>query len=207
MTDLNFKQIYSYLNNNFNVSRETYQKLEKFTLLLEENNSYYNLIGKNTIDNMWERHIIDAIQLLALIEKNKLIIDFGSGAGIPGLILSICGRDVISVESIAKKIRFQEKIKDEFGLNVKLINDRVENIKIKKNIIVVARAVAPLEKLFQLSNHLLLDGNKALFMKGRNYKEEINKAEKKWKFKFKEYKSKTSKDSVILSIKDLKWKL
>jgi len=207
MTELGFQQIYSYLNNHFNVSRETYQKLEKFALLLKENNSCYNLIGKNTIENMWERHIIDAIQLLPLIEQNKLIIDFGSGAGIPGLILSICGRDVISVESIAKKIRFKEKIKDELGLNLKLINDRVENIKIKKNIIVVARAVAPLEKLFQLSSHLLLEGNEALFMKGRNYKEEINKAEKKWKFKFKEYKSKTSEDSVILSIKDLKWKL
>ncbi len=207
MTNANKQQLYNYLNQHFNVSRETYKKLQEFSFLLEENNNSYNLIGKNTVNNMWERHIIDSIQLLPLIEKNKLIIDFGSGAGIPGLILSICGVDVVSVESIAKKIAFQDKVKNKLGLNIRLINDRVENIKIKKNIIVIARAVAPLEKLFQLSDHLLLEGNKALFMKGKNYKEEINKAEKKWKFKFKEYKSKTSEDSVILSIKDLKWKL
>jgi 16S rRNA (guanine527-N7)-methyltransferase len=204
---LDKEKIFKLLNKDFNVSRETFMKLEKYAFLLEEKNNFFNLVGKNTIENLWERHVLDAVQLKNYVADDKTIIDFGSGAGIPSLILSICGYKVVSVESIRKKIDFQQHVKNALGLDVELINDRIENIKNRKNSIIMARAVAPLEKLFKLSSHLIIGDNEALFMKGRNFAEEIKIAEKKWNFKIKSYKSKTSKDSVILSIKELKWKL
>jgi len=197
---------YEYLHKEFGVSRETYEKLTSYVDLLKTRNDQLNLIGKGTIDNIWERHIIDSIQLSKHLKPGSKILDFGSGAGLPGLILAILGFEVISVESIAKKCKFQQEIVDKLGLNCKIINDRIENFHVEHEIIVTARAVAALKKLFSLSQKHLTNGRTALFMKGRSYKEEISDAQKLWSFKYKAYKSITSDESVILKISELKWK-
>ena len=124
----------------------------------------------------------------------------------PALILSLLGFKVISVESITKKADFQHEIAKLFNLDIKIINDRIENIVLNEDYILTARAVAPLNKLFSLSANLLSSGRKAYFLKGKNYQKELNIAQKFWHFKYNHYKSLTSDESVILEIYDLKWK-
>lgn len=202
MTDNKLKQ----LNQITNVSHETYNNLCQFAALLKAKNNQLNLIGRGTIDNIWERHILDSAQLVKYLNKKCHIIDFGSGAGLPALILSLLGFKVISVESITKKADFQHEIAKLFNLDIKIINDRIENIVLNEDYILTARAVAPLNKLFSLSANLLSSGRKAYFLKGKNYQKELNIAQKFWHFKYNHYKSLTSDESVILEIYDLKWK-
>lgn len=202
MQNSNFEQLKQIIN----VSRETYLKLEKFAALLKEKNLNLNLIGSSTANNIWERHIIDSIQLAKYLHQDTKIIDFGSGAGLPGMILALCGYAVTSVESIAKKSAFQKEAALLLNLDINILNERIENIRMQDNYVLTARAVAPLTKLFKLSYHLLKNGNKALFMKGKNYQNEILAAEKFWHFNYKSYKSITASDSVILEISGLKWK-
>ncbi len=202
MQNCNFEQ----LNQIINVSRETYLKLEKFAALLKEKNHNLNLIGSGTANNIWERHIVDSVQLAKYLHQDTKIVDFGSGAGLPSIALALCGYSVTSVESITKKAGFQKETALLLNLNINIVNERIENIRMQDNYILTARAVAPLTKLFKLSYHLLKNGNKALFMKGKNYKNEILAAEKFWHFNYKSYKSITSSESVILEISGLKWK-
>ncbi len=199
--------IEEYLQREFAVSRGTYEKLERYAQLLKERNDEFNLIGRGTIDHIWERHIVDSLQLTKYLNQGDCILDFGSGAGLPGIILAIAGFETISVESIAKKCSFQQEIVDELGLNCQIVNERIENFHVKRDLIITARAVAPLKKIFSLSHKHIEKAQKSLFLKGRNYKKEISEAEKFWNFKYKTYKSMTSDESVIIEISGLKWKL
>ncbi len=194
------------LNEISDVSRETCKNLENYVTLLLEHNKKLNLIGSGTLPHIWQRHIIDSLQLAKYLSKDLTIVDFGSGAGLPGLILSIIGYDVVSVESIAKKANFQKEVAKQLGLKICVLNKRIEDVTIKNDYILTARAVAPLTKLFNLSSNLLNNKHKAVFMKGKNYKKEIIDAEKSWQFNYKTYKSITSDESVILEISKLKWK-
>ena len=201
------KDIKQYLQTEFGVSRETYEKLELYVELLKNKNDDLNLIGRGTLDNIWERHIIDSIQLTKHLKPGDEILDFGTGAGLPGLVLAILGYEITLVESIAKKCNFQTEVKEKLGLSCKILNERIENIHVKPNLIVTARAVAPLKKLFSISSKHIVKSQKTLFLKGKNYKKEIYAAEKMWNFKYKSFKSITSDESVILEISELKWKL
>ena len=100
---------YSILSKIFpDVSRETFNKLDDYVNLLLSTNKKFNLIGKSTEENIWQRHIIDSIQLIKLLNlEQDIVIDVGTGAGIPGIILSICGvNTVYLVESKTKKTNF-----------------------------------------------------------------------------------------------------
>ena len=88
------------------VSRETITSLEKFEFLLINANKKLNLIGKSTIKEIWNRHFLDSFQLIDFIGKNeKSLIDIGSGAGFPGLVLSI----VAKARKIPLKIKLFDK--------------------------------------------------------------------------------------------------
>lgn len=201
------QNIYNILNQHSDVSRETSDMFEKFMELLLTWNKKMNLIGKGTVDDILQRHILDSLQLAKYLNKNDIIVDIGTGAGFPGLILSIAGyKDITLVESITKKCVFLNNVKEQLNLPVQIINDRVEELELKENTIITARAVAPLEKLF---NFVYKNDNKIskyLFFKGRNYEEEIKKAEKLWKFKYKAFKNAISDEGIILKISMLQWK-
>src|SRR5210317_618487 len=120
--------------NNYNVSRETIDKIELYVECLLDWQNKFNLIGKSTIENVWERHILDSIQLLKLLPKNyNNLMDIGTGAGLPGFIIAICEgeeKDIYLVDSSKKKCSFLEHVAHECNVRVKIQPDRVENMDI-----------------------------------------------------------------------------
>lgn len=164
------------------VSRETFERLEAFQALITKWNDRINLVGRSTIEQLWSRHIIDSAQLMRYIpEGTKVLTDFGSGAGFPGLMLSLLGvPDVHLVESDSRKAAFLTEASRLSPGRVHIHNDRIEALTPWKSDIITARALAPLPWLLKLCSPFLEQGSKALFLKGANAKREIEDAEVHW---------------------------
>ncbi len=168
-------------------------------------NKHTNLIGKSTLENIWDRHILDCLQLSNYISDKKLkIIDLGTGAGLPGIPLSIVGfKNITMVDSVSKKVNFVKQVIKELSLSASIQNKRIENLKIPKQDVIISRALAPLDKLL---TYALLHSNKnttSLFLKGRSVNNEIEMAKKKFLFNFSVFKSASSGDGCILKIKNI----
>lgn len=197
-----FQQIIS------NVSHETYLNLYNYVDLLKSENQSLNLIGSSTEEIIWERHIIDSMQLMNFIDnKDSILFDVGSGAGLPGVILSIAGlKHVYLVESKKKKISFLQKASCLSPNKITIVHDRIENVEPVENIIFTCRAFAPLTKIFTLCEQHLEKAKLIILPKGENYMDEIKSAKKQWNFNFSEHKTVTSDKSKILLINDIKCK-
>lgn len=182
------------------VSRETYDKLVDYISRLFEYNKIHNIIGSNEADRIWERHIVDCIQLGQYMDKDKKIIDIGSGAGLPGMVLALMGFDITLVESNSKKTNFLKSVSCETAT---VIPARCENIK-KKYDIITARAVTNLRNLLSLTIHLSKKDSVFIFPKGKNWKKELIDAEKDYKFDLELKDSLTSSESKILIMKNIK---
>ena len=122
----------------YNVSRETIKKLESYQALVKEWNSKFNLISKSTENIIWERHIVDSLQLIKFItQKDKILLDLGSGAGFPGVVLAIACQELYPdlkinlVESIGKKTTFLQEVNKILNLNMEIYKERIENLKTK----------------------------------------------------------------------------
>ena len=191
------------------VSRETYDKLSLFQTTLIKWQKSINLISKNTIENTWERHFLDSAQLYKFvrdIEGN--IIDFGSGAGFPGMVLAIMGKKNIHlVESDHKKCVFLKEIAMLTETDITIHNCRIEELNFLNVDLVTCRALASLKKLIHyveiFINKSLGERKqlpKLLFLKGKSYYSEISELSKIKKISFEEYPSITDKDGRILYI-------
>ncbi len=191
------------------VSRETYDKLCLFQKILIKWQKSINLISKNTIENTWERHFLDSAQLYKFvrgIEGN--ILDFGSGAGFPGMVLSIMGKKNIHlVESDYKKCVFLKEIAMLTETDITIHNCRIEELNFINVDLVTCRALASLKKLIHyvevFINKSLGEKQqypKLLFLKGKSYFSEIIELSKIKKISFEEYPSITDKDGRILYI-------
>ena len=145
--------------NSFNrfaqVSRETIKTLSVFEKLLISENKSLNLIGKSTVNQIWQRHILDSFQVIDFIENSdKTLIDIGSGAGFPGLIIAIAAKDrkipikVSLVDKSSKKTKFLKRVISELNLNVEVICQNIleGDKKIMKHVF-VARAFKPLPRI------------------------------------------------------------
>ena len=147
------------LEKNYKIDKEKKKLLEKYVFLIKKNQENVNLIGKSTIPDIWLRHIIDSIQIIKYLpkeEKNKFLIDVGTGAGLPGLVLAIMGRsDVLLCEKSPKKSNFLKAVSKECSLNIKIYNCRIEDILMKNIAIIVSRAYASIKKLIQTNIHLI----------------------------------------------------
>lgn len=196
----------------YNVSRETIIKLEKFADLLREWNQKMNLVSRNSMEVLWERHILDSMQLINYVpSETKRLVDIGSGAGFPGLILAIMLQEknpdaqITLVESITKKTVYLKDICAKLGLsNVEVKNDRVENAVLDKPDIITARAVASLNILCKYVAQIGKTDTKALFLKGCSYIDEVADAQKSWRFDMEVFPNKYSDDGVVLKISRLK---
>lgn len=179
---------------------EKINKLENYVDLLLKWNKAKNLIGKNTERNIWTRHILDSSQVLKYIpEDKKIIVDFGSGAGLPGIILAILNEEkkVHLIESSSKKVNFLNEAKRIIKIdNIIIHAERIENIHSLKADVVTARAFAPLPKLFSYIYPFFGKDSLCILLKGCNYKDEIECAKKDWIFNYK-YKE------TILKQKDI----
>ncbi|MBI0177200.1 16S rRNA (guanine(527)-N(7))-methyltransferase RsmG [Bartonella apis] len=189
------------------VSRETAASLMVFEEAVKKWQSHINLIANATLPELWTRHILDSAQIAALQPQAKNWCDIGSGGGFPGIVTAILlkeqsGFHIDLVESNSKKAAFLRSVSAEFNLPATVHTCRIENsyIHIKKPEIITSRALASLEKLFELTQPWFEQGATALFQKGRDYKKEIAEAEKNWKFDFEVHQSKIDEHSVILEI-------
>ena len=197
----------------FNVPRETYLELDEFKELIIEKNKEINLISRTTINNLKSRHIIDCAQVIDLIDINsKICTDIGSGAGLPGIVLSI----ILKGKKIAMKMNLYEKSyhKSSFlrSVSKKLKLDSEifqEDIFKKKNLVsgsILVRAFKPLPVILDLVDKNFDKYTNLIVFMGKNGKQLLEEAFKEWEFEYKERKSLTSDDSFLLNIKNIKKK-
>ena len=197
----------------FNVPRETYLELDEFKELIIEKNKEINLISRKTINNLKSRHIIDCAQVIDLIDINrKICTDIGSGAGLPGIVLSI----ILKGKKIAMKMNLYEKSyhKSSFlrSVSKKLKLDSEifqEDIFKKKNLVsgsILVRAFKPLPVILDLVEKNFNKYTNLIVFRGKNGKQLLEEAFKEWEFEYKERKSLTSDDSFLLNIKNIKKK-
>ncbi len=190
----------------FNISSSQEKLLDTYIHNLKKYNKHTNLVGSSTLEDPWKRHILDCLQILPTLKNyNYSILDMGTGAGLPGLILSIMGcHNVTLVDSNNKKTKFLEKIKKEMNLKVKIILDRVENEENKKYDIITSRALANLSKLFTYSHNFLKKNTVLIFLKGKTVNDEILDATKIWKFECHKHTSLSDRGGSLLVIRNLK---
>ena len=138
-------------------------------------NKVHNLTAINCFSDGVKKHILDSLSILSFIKKGK-ILDVGSGAGLPGIMIALMRNDVevTSIDSVGKKCRFMEHVKLNLNLeNFYVINDRVEEYKTAECFNqIVSRAFATFEDTKRLTTHLICPGGEYLFMKGKNYRME-----------------------------------
>ncbi|UCA45577.1 16S rRNA (guanine(527)-N(7))-methyltransferase RsmG [Pseudochrobactrum sp. XF203] len=197
------KQIYP------SVSRETADDLIGFETLFKKWSKAINLASPNTLETLWERHILDSVQLFKLAPQAKEWLDLGSGGGFPGVVLAIMlketGGSIKLVESNSKKSAFLRNALAQFQTHGQVVNARIESCyqQIQVPEIITARALASLDKLFELTEPWMAKGAKALFQKGRDYQREIDESLLNWKYDLVRHGSAIEADSVILEISNL----
>ena len=194
-----------------NVSRETFHDFEEFRSLILERNKTINLIGRNTIENSRERHIIDSAQIIDFIEQNELVCtDVGSGSGLPGIVLAIISKHknlkmkFNLYEKSFRKSQFLNEVIKKFKLDAKVFQ---KNIFEEKNLVtdlVVARAFKPLPIILEMVNNKFKKFKSIIMYLGRKDKSLIKECLTIWNFEHKEKKSITSDDSIIVKIWNLK---
>jgi 16S rRNA (guanine527-N7)-methyltransferase len=194
----------------FNVSRETIEKLNIYNDFLLENNKLLNLIGKTTEKHVFSRHFKDSAQIYNLIEDKSEIIDIGSGAGFPGVVLKILmdnkkiDGNITLIDKSPKKCKFLKDLSDKLSLTLKIVNLKIENFKFNKISTVVSRAF---KKTIDTLDIIVKNNDKIkdiILIKGKTYQQEIEEAKKKYTFDVEKFRSITSDESYILKISNIK---
>ncbi|MEM8802522.1 MAG: 16S rRNA (guanine(527)-N(7))-methyltransferase RsmG [Pseudomonadota bacterium] len=188
------------------VSRETLERLDIYAELLRKWTAKINLVAASTLEELWIRHFLDSVQLLALAPHGRHWVDLGSGGGFPGAVVAVLAREIhpetafTLVEADQRKAAFLRNVFRETEVKGKVIAARAEKIASLHANILSARALAPLSNLLEFSErHIATDGC-ALFLKGKKANEEIAQALEHWRFDCETHVSKTDEDAVILKI-------
>jgi len=196
------------------VSRETITSLIKYENTLIKANKTLNLVGNSTIKDIWTRHFLDSVQVIDFIDKNdNTLVDLGSGAGFPGLVLAIVLNDrkiplkIKLIEKSPKKVKFLKDLISELHLDVEVINQNIlEDSKKLLEDIFVARAFKPLKIILQLIHNKAENWKKIFIFLGKTGRSELLQASKSWDIKYKQRMSITSSDSIVIEINKLKKK-
>ncbi|MBU6140605.1 MAG: 16S rRNA (guanine(527)-N(7))-methyltransferase RsmG [Proteobacteria bacterium] len=178
------------------------KSLEDYVLSILQENQNFNFIGKSTILDIWERHILDSAQLMRFIpNKNSKFADLGSGAGFPGLVLSILGlREIHLIEKSFRKADFLRKAKSFSQNRVFVHQSKLEEMAIIEFDCIVSRALAPLSGLLEHSGKFLKKDGYCLFLKGKNLPLEIVDAKKNFQFEYELQPSLTSTESNVIKV-------
>ncbi len=198
-----------FFKNKLDVSRETIEKLNIYHDFLIYSNKYINLIGKTTEKTIFLRHFADSGQIYDLIDNKENIIDIGSGAGFPGVILKLLLDDkkiksnVELIEKSPKKCKFLIELKKKLNTNIKIVNIRLEDYKFKNMNVVVSRAFKKTSETLAIllkNKNLIKD---IFLLKGKSYQLELDDATKKYSFKFEKFQSITSQEGQVIKINNI----
>ncbi len=193
------------------VSRETFERLEAFEAVFRRWASRINLVAPSTLNDVWERHILDSAQLFPLAENARRWADIGSGGGFPGAVLAILleerpNSSIVLIESNGKKSAFLRNALAELAPRARIVPQRAEVVIANDEApaIITARAVASLADLLSLTEPWLMAGARALFHKGRDYRAEVKLAGDTWNLDLVEHESAIDTQSVILDIRQIR---
>ena len=182
--------------------------LEALISRLTAVNAVMNLIGPDTLPDVWNRHILDSAQLLDLVPVAATWADLGAGAGFPGLVLAILLKDradshVWLVDSLGKRCRFLQEVVDALSLRATVVNGRAEDQRLKVDV-VTARALAPMDRLLGYAQPYLQRGAQGLFLKGEKAEAELIEARKVWQFDSLLSVSRSDPRGRIVSVRSLR---
>ena len=191
-----------------NVPRETQEKLDCYVQLLIKWQARINLISSKTLPEIWHRHILDSAQLVSYLPKTpSVILDMGSGAGLPGVILAILTRHQLHlVESDSRKIAFMRTALRETGTSAILHEQRMEAVLALRPDIITARALAPLSQLITLASAQHHEKIEYLFLKGREAKQELTALPACPKMEAECLPSMTDSQASIIRLKPISYK-
>ncbi len=189
----------------YQITNDQISSLEKFVNSILQQNLKYNFIGRSTIDDIWQRHILDCAQLVKFIEdKNKKFADFGSGCGLPGIVLSILGlKEIHLIEKSYRKSEFLRQAKHLSSNYIFVRQAKLEEIDKIKFDCITSRALAPLPRLLDYALKFLKKDGYCLFLKGKNLSQEIDNSKNIYNFEFEKFTSITSPQSNIIKIKNI----
>ena len=194
------------------VSRETLARLETYAGLLIKWTKTINLVGRGSLDDVWRRHFLDSAQLWPLLppapaNRSRVVVDLGSGAGFPGLVLAIMGAGTVHlIESDSRKAAFLREAARATGTAIVLHEARIEAVPPFPADVVTARACAPLPRLLDLVAPFLRpagaagSGGIGLFLKGRSLQRELTDSTGTWKMGFDLHPSRTDPAAQILRL-------
>ena len=165
-----------------NVSRETLGRLEAYAALLRKWQEAINLVSRDSLGDLWRRHMLDSAQLRPLVpDSARILVDLGSGAGFPGLVLAAMGvPEVHLIESDARKCAFLREVARALEVGVQIHNRRIEDMPSIAADLVTARALAPLADLLDLAERFLTPHSICLFLKGKGADGELTRAQESW---------------------------
>lgn len=187
------------------VSRETLELLKTYAELLERWQKAINLVSRDSLDDLWRRHMLDSAQLFPLLPPGaRRLVDLGSGAGFPGMVLCAMGvPDVHLVESDARKSAFLRDVSRVLGVSPHIHTRRLEEMHPIKADVVTARALAKLDDLLALAEKFLEPHSICLFLKGQGAEEELTRAAETWKMKITRQTSASDPSGTILRLEQV----
>lgn len=192
------------------VSRETISHLELFADLVKKWNPHINLVSKNTVPSIWERHILDSVQLFQFAPPSPSHwLDIGSGGGFPGIVMAVMAHEkspntkFTFIESDNRKATFLRTAARELGLPVRVLAERVEEAEVQNADVVTARALTQLTDLLGLVHRHMTANGTAILPKGKSFQDEIDAARSAWDFEVKAHQSFTEADARVLVVKEI----
>lgn len=191
------------------VSRETLARLKLYAALLEDWGARHNLVSRASMPDLWRRHFWDSAQLVPLIpEAARSLVDLGSGAGFPGLVIAEILRErgvqTVLYEATGKKCRFLEAVGQRLGVAVEIRCAHIEAAKPEPFDVVVARALAPMPQLLGYAARFWGPGTIGLFLKGKNADAELTGAAESWNMKLTKHLSRSDASGQILLVRELR---
>jgi 16S rRNA (guanine527-N7)-methyltransferase len=183
------------------VSRETSALLSLYVELLVDENRRQNLIGRSTVEELWQRHIADSAQLVRFAPRpDSSWLDIGSGAGLPGLVIAILTQGPVTLAE-PRKLRadFLARAAEALALAGRVTVHAAKAERLAGTFdVITARAVAPVDSLLRISQHLSTDKTLLLFPKGKSAQKELEEARQSWQGDFRLEPSETSQEAAIL---------
>jgi 16S rRNA (guanine527-N7)-methyltransferase len=184
-------------------------RLQIYADLLLKWQAKINLVGPDTLPDVWSRHMLDSAQLAPYIPHGAKVADLGSGAGFPGLVLAILrdDLDVHLVESDQRKCAFLREVNRATQAKASIHNTRIEALGSLQADVVTSRALAGLDKLLEFADIHRLSTGKCLFPKGKRWAEELTAAQKAWKMAALQHPSRTEPAGRVLELLEINRKI